>query len=301
MVRSSYFAGAEFRCANAVHVFSASRCLDHDQGANHPEQPARLRTVLNALALAGVEVTTAPAATIDAAATVHDLQYLKRAAALSHHGGGELGADTIVNASSWGATLAATGASLGALRAALADGGNAFAAVRPPGHHALPSRAMGFCIVNHVAVLAAAARAAGRERVLVIDWDVHHGNGTQAMVEHDARTHFVSMHQSPWYPGSGATDERGVGNCFNLPMQAALPPAVYVESLWRGIMLATTAWVPDVILVSAGFDAMRGDPLGGFTLEPAHYAEWVRRLRDVGEGLENPVDPVIFDAALVIY
>jgi acetoin utilization deacetylase AcuC-like enzyme len=139
---------------------------------------------------------------------------------------------------------------------------------------------MGFCIVNHVAVLACEALRRGHKRVLIIDWDVHHGNGTQALVEHDAAIRFVSLHQWPWYPGTGAVDERGVGNCFNLPMSQGLPAATYIESLWRGIERATDGWRPEVILVSAGYDAMLGDPLGGFTLEPTDYVTWVDRLRD---------------------
>ena len=139
---------------------------------------------------------------------------------------------------------------------------------------------MGFCILNHVAITAAAARASGADRVLIVDWDVHHGNGTQALVEADDRTRFVSMHQWPWYPGTGAASEHGVGNCFNLPMPAGLAPSAYVETLWRGVELATDGWAPDIVLISAGFDAMRGDPLGGFTLEPQHFAVWVERLRE---------------------
>jgi acetoin utilization deacetylase AcuC-like enzyme len=128
--------------------------------------------------------------------------------------------------------------------------------------------------------VASAARDEGAERVLIVDWDVHHGNGTQAMVEHESRTHFVSMHQWPWYPGTGSAAERGIGNCFNIPMPAGLPPAAYVESLWRGVEQATIDWRPDIVLISAGYDAMRGDPLGGFTLEPEHFAIWIGRMRE---------------------
>jgi acetoin utilization deacetylase AcuC-like enzyme len=264
-----------------MRVFTATACDVHDPGPGHPDQPARLAAVLSALkSLPGIVVTTAQAAPIDALLRVHDAAYLDRAMALSAAGGGELGPDTMLSPGSWTAAVAATGAGLAALGHALNGAGHAFAAIRPPGHHALRNRAMGFCIINHVAVLAAAARMQGRERVLIVDWDVHHGNGTQALVEREPRTHFVSMHQWPWYPGTGAADERGVGNCCNIPMPAGQAPEVYVESLWRGIERATTDWSPDVILISAGYDAMRGDPLGGFTLEPEHYALWTTRLRE---------------------
>jgi acetoin utilization deacetylase AcuC-like enzyme len=116
--------------------------------------------------------------------------------------------------------------------------------------------------------------------VLIVDWDVHHGNGTQALVETDPAIRYVSLHQHPWYPGTGAASERGVGNIFNVPRGPGKPPNVYVDDLWSAIVAATNGWTPDLVLVSAGFDAMTGDPLGGFTLEPAHYAELTQRLRE---------------------
>lgn len=210
----------------------------------------------------------------------HRPEYLDRIAALSARGDGAFDEDTPVSPGTWSATLAAAGAALAALGDALATGGAAFAAIRPPGHHALADRGMGFCFVNHVAVLAAEARRRGFPRVLIVDWDVHHGNGTQALVADEPDTHFVSMHQWPWYPGSGRADERGVENCWNLPLSPGLPPSEYVETLWRGVCAATTAWTPSVVLVSAGYDAMAGDPLGGFTLEPGDFATWTVRLRE---------------------
>jgi acetoin utilization deacetylase AcuC-like enzyme len=131
-----------------------------------------------------------------------------------------------------------------------------------------------------VVVAAREAQRRGQERILIIDWDVHHGNGTQALVETDARIRYVSLHQHPWYPGTGLAAERGVGNIFNVPRGPGLPPETYVKDLWDAIAKATASWTPGLILVSAGFDAMRGDPLGGFTLEPLHYAELTRRLRE---------------------
>ena len=264
-----------------MRAFTGRSCLAHNPGPGHPDQPARLATVLESLRSApGIDVVAATPASLDAILACHERSYLDRARAMSAAGGGELGTDTTLNADSWTAALGATGAALAALDYALATGGHAFAAIRPPGHHALHHRAMGFCIVNHVAVLAREAVRRERQRVLIIDWDVHHGNGTQAMVEHDAAIRFVSLHQWPWYPGTGAAAERGIGNCFNLPMSPGLPAHTSVETLWRGIERATDAWQPDVILISAGYDAMLGDPLGGFTLEPTDYATWVHRLRE---------------------
>ena len=139
---------------------------------------------------------------------------------------------------------------------------------------------MGFCLLANAVIVARAAQCQGHHRILIVDWDVHHGNGTQALVEQDASIRFVSLHQWPHWPGTGAASERGVGNIFNVPMAPALPPARYVEGLWAAILAATTGWTPDLLVLSAGFDAMLGDPLAGFTLEPEHYAEWTGRLRE---------------------
>jgi acetoin utilization deacetylase AcuC-like enzyme len=156
------------------------------------------------------------------------------------------------------------------------EGTPAVAAVRPPGHHALASRAMGFCLLNNVVIAALAAiNDRGLERVLIIDWDVHHGNGTQAMVESEPRIRYVSLHQWPLYPGTGRADERGVGNIFNVPRPPGLPRATYRHDLEQAVAAATDGWTPQLILISAGFDAMAGDPLAGFTLEPDDYAAWV--------------------------
>src|SRR5690606_10138685 len=177
---------------------------------------------------------------------------------------------------SWQAILGATGAVLAATDAAI-DGSAAFAAIRPPGHHASATRAMGFCPVNQVAIAVAHARTRGIERALVIDWDVHHGNGTQDIVADQPLTRFVSMHQEDWYPGTGAAADTGVGNCFNRPMPPGRPRAEYVETLWAAVAAATNDWQPDAIFISAGYDSLAGDPLGGFTLEPGDYATWISR------------------------
>ncbi len=260
-------------------VVTAAACLAHDPGRSMPEQPARLRAVLQRLAAAGIPVSEAPAASAESLATLHDPEYLRDLEAMSRRGAGDYGPDCPVGPDTWRATLAAAGAAQAALAHALDGRGHAFAAIRPPGHHALRHEAMGFCYANHVALLAAEARRQGRDRVLIIDWDVHHGNGTQALVEHDPTIRFVSMHQSPWWPGSGAADERGVGNIFNVPLPPQLESARYVEALWAAVTTATADWRPDLVLVSAGYDCMEGDPLGGFTLEPPDFAEWVGRLR----------------------
>jgi acetoin utilization deacetylase AcuC-like enzyme len=265
-------------------VTTAADCLAHDPGGGMPERPDRLRSVLQRLHGAGIAAVESLPATVEWLATQHDSGYLDRLAAMSRQGHGDFGPDCPVGPGTWGATLAAAGAARAALDHALAGHGHAFAAVRPPGHHALHAEAMGFCYANQVALCAAEARRQGRARVLILDWDVHHGNGTQALVERDPTIRFVSMHQSPWWPGTGTAEERGVGNIFNIPMPPQLPPARYVEAFWDGIEAATAQWVPELILVSAGYDGMEGDPLGGFTLEPEHFAQWVERLRTAWPG-----------------
>jgi len=264
-----------------VSVFTHPACLQHDPGSDHPETPARLRVVLERLQKEKqVRLHEVPAADRAPLLAVHPDAYLSSLEAMSARGGGVLFLDTILNRHSWAAVLGATGAVLAALKHTMDGNGHSFAAIRPPGHHALAARGMGFCLVNNVVVAARQAQRAGRRQVLIIDWDVHHGNGTQALVEADATVRYVSLHQYPWYPGTGAAGERGVGNIFNVPRGPGHPPELYVTDLWSAIVAATAAWAPDQILISAGFDAMAGDPLGGFTLEPIHYQQLTERLRD---------------------
>jgi acetoin utilization deacetylase AcuC-like enzyme len=155
-----------------------------------------------------------------------------------------------------------------------------FSAVRPPGHHAVRDRAMGFCIFGNVAIAAHYAIARhGCNRVLIVDWDVHHGNGTQALVQDTPDIRFGSMHQWPWYPGTGAAADRGPHqNVWNVPKRASLPPEEYVTALLHAVDDATRGFVPDLVLISAGFDSLNGDPLGGFTLEIEHIVRLTSEL-----------------------
>jgi acetoin utilization deacetylase AcuC-like enzyme len=265
----------------AASIFTHPECLRHDPGSDHPETPARLRTLLERARVAdAVKVLEATPATREPLLAVHTEAYLGTLESMSGRGGGVLFLDTIMNAASWNAVLGSTGAVLAAVDHAHAGREHAFAAVRPPGHHALAGKGMGFCLVNNVVVGARHAQRVGRARVLIIDWDVHHGNGTQALMEADPTLRYVSLHQHPWYPGTGMADERGAGNVFNVPRGPGLAASLYVSDLWAAIVAATTRWDPDMMLVSAGFDAMTGDPLGGFTLEPGHFADLTLRLRE---------------------
>jgi Deacetylases, including yeast histone deacetylase and acetoin utilization protein len=200
---------------------------------------------------------------------------------IAAEGGGRLDNDTVASSGSWDAATAAAGSVLKAVDLAV-SGANlrSVCAVRPPGHHALADRSMGFCIFGNVACAAHYARSRhGLQRILIVDWDVHHGNGTQALVEGQPDIHFVSMHQWPWYPGTGAADDHGPhDSVWNVPMPPSLPPAAYVDALEGAIDAATRGFVPELIVISAGFDCLAGDPLGGFTLESEHLEGLTRSL-----------------------
>lgn len=228
----------------------------------------------------GTTITWIEAAPADRTALerVHPAAYLDGLAALAARGGGAIDSDTSLGARSWESVLAAAGVAVRGVEEGLRNG-TAFAATRPPGHHALAARAMGFCFVNNVVVAARHAQAHGAARILIVDWDVHHGNGTQALVEQDPTIRFVSMHQYPWYPGTGAADERGVGNIFNVPRPPGLPRAQYVRDLLDAVDAALADWTPDALLISAGFDSLHGDPLGGFTLRVDDISIWTGALR----------------------
>ncbi|HET7584156.1 MAG TPA: histone deacetylase [Gemmatimonadaceae bacterium] len=256
---------------------SHADCGRHDTGWQHPEHVGRLRAITRALRnrpelFGAVEHVEGRHATDDELALAHTSDYVRAVRQMAESGGGLLDPDTVVSAGSMDAARAAAGCLLDAVDRAV-DGRSlrSFSAVRPPGHHALPDRGMGFCLFGNVALGALYARRThALDRVLIVDWDVHHGNGTQAIVERDAGIHFVSMHQWPWYPGTGAASDRGEGNVWNVPMAPGLPPHEYVEALQRAVDQATAGFVPQLVMISAGFDSLRGDPLGGFTFEMEH-------------------------------
>ena len=260
---------------NSVAYISNADCGGHDTGWGHPEHVGRLRAIPRALRYDmelyhQLDHRESRHATVDELVLAHDRAYVESVESVVASGGGRLDADTVASPGSWLAATAGTGAVLDGIDLAFGDGPRrSFCAVRPPGHHALRASAMGFCLFGNVAIGAHYARARhGAERVLIVDWDVHHGNGTQALVEQTGDIHFVSMHQWPWYPGTGAADDRGPhGNVWNVPRAGGLPPQDYVDALLGAVDAATQAFTPDIVLLSAGFDSVAGDPLGNFTLE----------------------------------
>lgn len=265
---------------------------EHDPGRGHPERPARLDAVLAGVEQQAIGEALAElplrAATLAELGRVHTDAYLDRLVNLCRAGGGALDADTIASAVSWDAAVLAAGAGLAAVETLDAGGHDAaFLALRPPGHHALPGRAMGFCLLNNVAVTAAALADRG-ERVLVVDWDAHHGNGTQDIFYADDRVFYVSLHEWPLYPGTGRLDEtgrdRGRGFTCNLPVPAGATGDVYVRALDEVVAPLVDQFQPTWILVSAGYDSHRADPLTGLGLSAGDFALLTRRVADFAPG-----------------
>jgi len=259
--------------------------LDHNPGAGHPEHPGRLKAVLEALADAGLDRETIAAAEADVAdlEQIHPADYVQRILTTGPDEGlAYLDPDTALSPGSVRAARLAAGATLQAVRSvAGGERTRAFCAVRPPGHHAEPGRAMGFCLFSNLAVAARAAQAAGLARVAVIDFDVHHGNGTQAAFEADDSLFLGSIHQSPLYPGTGDASETGVGNIVNAPVAPHTDPRAWRAAFEGRLMTALDAFAPDLVLISAGFDAHRRDPLAHQSLEAEDFAWATRAVLDV--------------------
>ncbi|MBV6521032.1 MAG: Histone deacetylase-like amidohydrolase [Gemmatimonadaceae bacterium] len=276
---------------NVAYVSHAD-CGRHDTGWKHPEHVGRLRAISRALRndpdlFANLVHHEGRHASQEELAISHEPEYVERVREMAEGGGGQLDPDTVISEGSWDAATAAAGCLLDAVDMAF-DGRatRAYCAVRPPGHHALRARGMGFCLFGNVALAARYARVRSlADRILIVDWDVHHGNGTQALVQAERDIRFISLHQWPWYPGTGRADERGpFANVWNIPMAAGLRAGEYAEALVRAIDAATTDFRPDLVLVSCGFDSLRGDPLGGFTFELADMEMLTRELVTRAEG-----------------
>ena len=271
-------------------LFTHKACIEHDPGAHHPECPARLRAVLSALEaeeFRSLERREAPRAEIEQIARMHDRDFVHAVLnAIPTEGRRALDGDTHVSPGSGEAALRAAGAACAAVDAVAAgEARNAFCAVRPPGHHAEQAVAMGFCLFNNVAVAAAHARAAhGLRRAAVVDFDVHHGNGTQAMFWDDAELFFASTHQSPLYPGTGGLGECGkFRNIVNAPLAPMSGSAEFRAAMTETVLPALHAFEPDIVFISAGFDAHRADPLAMLNFEDEDFAWATTALLGVAE------------------
>jgi acetoin utilization deacetylase AcuC-like enzyme len=263
-----------------VLLYTHTAMADHRPGLGHPERPERLAAVTGALSESDLDLTwrDAPEADTEALQRVHPKDFVDRVLAAGPESGVRaLDADTLLSPGSVRAARLAAGAVVAAVEAVAAgEAERAFCAVRPPGHHAEPDQAMGFCLFSNVAVAARAAQALGLQRVAVVDFDVHHGNGTQAAFEQDPSLFLASIHQSPLYPGTGDESETGVGNIVNAPVPPHAPRELWRRRFEERLMPALDAFAPDLILISAGFDAHRRDPLAHQSLEEADYA-WATR------------------------
>ena len=270
-------------------LYTHPACLDHDPGRHHPESPARLRAVLAALddpEFARLERCEAPEAAREDLLRVHPRRHVEGIlAAVPKTGHVGIDADTVLSPASGEAALRAAGAVAAAVDAVVAKkANNAFCAVRPPGHHAEPQRAMGFCLFNNAAIGALRAREAhGLARVAVVDFDVHHGNGTQAAFEVDGSLFYASTHQYPLYPGTGAASETGVGNIVNVPLRPMAGSTQFRLGMTQRILPALDAFRPELVIVSAGFDAHRSDPLAQLMLEEADYTWVTEKLLEIAD------------------
>lgn len=276
-------------------ILHHDNCLRHETGFRHVERPDRVTAVMGGVRdLAGTEVLPAPRATLEQLTLVHPVDYWQRLVELEPGDGDERGlvaldADTFMSPGSIDATLRGSGAACFAIdqiEAGHAD--NAFCPVRPPGHHALATTPMGFCLLNHVAVAARYAIQKGyAERVAILDFDVHHGNGTQGIFEECPEVLFVSSHQMPLYPGSGHPSETGVGNIVNLPLSPGDGSTAF-RATWSDQGLPEVErFQPDLVLVSAGFDAHERDPLGQLELQDDDYGWITSEIRSIAESVCN--------------
>ena len=267
--------------------------LKHDTG-HHPESPLRLKAIL--AALEGDELLWArakklqPVAASDEDITrCHSARLVKQLKSLCERGVAFVDLDTVLSSDSFEVARLAAGAAITAVDQVFSgEADNAFACVRPPGHHATANRAMGFCLLNNAAIGARYAQARyGAERVLIVDWDVHHGNGTQDIFYKDGSVFYFSTHQYPYYPGTGASTERGEGEgegtTLNIPLAAGSSARSHREAFTGALKVIERDFPPDLIIISAGFDSRRGDPLGGLMLEDSDFGEMTKEVMDIAE------------------
>ena len=285
--------------------FSHPACFEHDPREGlpgHPENPDRLRAIEAALAerdWLGWERREAPRAGAEELLLVHPREHVEAIRELCRSGGGAIDADTYAGAASYEAALRAAGGACEMTRALLrGEARVGFSAGRPPGHHAEPARAMGFCLFGNVAVAAALAIAElGLERVFVVDWDVHHGNGTAAAFHGRADVLFASIHQGGIFPGSGAREDTGSGPgegyTINLPVPAGSGEDVWLSLLEEEVLPAASRFAPQLVLISAGFDAHREDPLAECRLDAGSFARMASLVRSSAEGWGAPVGAVL--------
>ena len=267
-----------------VILVSHDSSMRHDTGVGHPERPARVPAVIEGVRTSGLEVIdlSAPEASEQTLTVVHDATYVAAIERFCAAGGGALDPDTVARAQSWEAALRSAGSGPAAVEALERDQGDlAFLAMRPPGHHAMPARAMGFCLFNNIAITARLLTQQG-QRVAIVDWDVHHGNSTQDVFYDDNRVLYLSMHEFPAYPGTGWLHECGAGDgegmTLNIPWPTGSDGTAYRWAFDELFVPILRQYAPDWLLVSAGYDAHRNDPLAGIRLVADDYRFMAGRL-----------------------
>ncbi len=277
-----------------MRIYTDPRCLDHRAPRGFPERPERLSGIVSHLRQRDWDLVEGSSweggrdRAREAVVAVHEERYVERFGRASDRGDSLLdSADNPLSEGTWEASWAAVETTLAAADQAAA-GHRAFAAVRPPGHHAEHAVAMGFCFFNNVAVAAEHLRRRhGAERVAIFDWDVHHGNGTQHIFERRADIFYVSTHQYPFYPGTGAASETGIGEgegaTLNVPLSAGTDDAGYAEAIRNQVIPAIREFRPDVLLISAGYDSWRHDPLGGMELTQEGFRNWGAWMRELAD------------------
>jgi acetoin utilization deacetylase AcuC-like enzyme len=299
---SAQVASCDYRTRIAAPLyFRHEASLEHDTGA-HPEGPGRIPAIereLEARGWLGYELREAPEVALDVLHAVHPARYVEQVRAMSERGGGAFDLDTVASPGSYSAALHGAGGACALVEALVAgEAPFGFCGLRPPGHHAEPARAMGFCLFNNVAVAARhALDSLGLSRVLVFDWDVHHGNGTNDIFHSDPAVLFASIHQSPLYPGTGPLSDVGSGDgegySLNLPVPPGSGDDEWLALVEHVVLPAARAFEPELVLVSAGFDAHRDDPLANCMLSTDSFAAMAAHVRVLAGDLGVPFGAVL--------